>query len=108
MATLSDFQQLDLRVGRIVEVAEVEGALKPLYRLKVDVGELGTKNIVAGIKAFYTAEELLNRSVIVVSNLEPKNIANLISEGMLLAAEDESGISLLKPDKELKPGSKVR
>jgi methionine--tRNA ligase beta chain len=108
MATLSDFQQLDLRVGKIVEVGEVEGALKPLYRLKVDLGELGMKNIVAGIKAFYTVDDLLNRSVIVVSNLEPKNIANLISEGMLLAAEDENGISLLKPDKELKPGSRVR
>jgi export-related chaperone CsaA len=108
MVTLTDFQQLDLRVGRIVEVGEIEGALKPLYKLKVDVGELGIKNIAAGIKDFYTVEELLNRSVIIISNLEPKNIANFVSDGMLLAAEDENGISLLKPDKELKPGSRVR
>jgi methionine--tRNA ligase beta chain len=108
MASLSDFQQIDLRVGKIIEVGEIEGAIKPLYRLKVDLGELGTRNIAAGIKNYYTPEQLLNRNIIVIANLEPKNVANFISEGMLLAGDDENGISLLSPDRELKPGTKIR
>jgi len=107
MATIDEFMQLDIRVGKIIEVNDV-AARKPIYGLRVDLGELGIKNIAAGIKNIYTKDELLNRRVVVVANLEPKSIAGFVSEGMILTAEDETGISLLQPDKELRVGSKVR
>jgi len=108
MATINEFAVLDLRVGKVVEVEDLESARKPMYKLKVDLGELGTKNIAAGLKSHYTREELLNTLVIVVANLDPKNIANFISEGMVLAADDGTNVSLLRPDKDLPPGSKIR
>ncbi|MEM3227451.1 MAG: tRNA-binding protein [Candidatus Micrarchaeaceae archaeon] len=109
MVTINEFANIDLRVGKIVEIDDLEGARGPIYRAKVDLGELGIRNIAMGLKDVYSKEELLNRLVIVVANLEPKKIANFISEGMLLAAEDGTGtISLLQPDKNLKPGSKIR
>ncbi len=109
MVSINEFSSIDLRVGKIVEIEDLEGAKGPIYRAKVDLGEAGLKNIAMGLKNVYSKEELLNRLVIVVANLEPKKIANFISEGMLLAAEDENGvIALLQPDKELKPGSKIR
>ncbi len=107
MATIDDFLKIELRIGKIVEVDDLE-ARKPMYALKVDLGELGVKNIAAGIKDYYTKEDLTGRRVVVATNLDPKSIAGFVSEGMVLAAEDESGISLLQPDKELKTGSRVR
>ncbi|MGC8478372.1 MAG: tRNA-binding protein [Candidatus Micrarchaeia archaeon] len=109
MVNISEFLNIDLRVGKIIEIEDLEGARGPIYRAKIDLGELGIRNIAMGLKNIYSKDELLNRLVIVVANLEPKKIANFISEGMLLAAEDESGkVALLQPDKELKPGSRVR
>lgn len=108
MATLNEFAALDFRVGRIIEVEDLEAARKPMYKLKVDLGELGTRNLAAGLKSHYSKEQLLNTLVIVVANLEPKNIANFISEGMVLAADDGTNISLIRPDKDLPPGSRVR
>ncbi len=109
LVSINDFVAFDIRVGKILEVGDIEGARKPLYQLKVDLGELGVKNIAAGIKDVYTPEQLVGKSVIVLANLEPKNIANFISEGMVLAAESEEGkVVLLRPDDELPPGSKIR
>jgi export-related chaperone CsaA len=109
LASIGEFSALDIRIGRILEVGDIEGARKPLYQLKVDLGELGIKNIAAGIKSFYTPEQLVGRCVVVLANLEPKNIANFISEGMVLAAESAEGkVVLLKPDDDLPPGSKIR
>jgi export-related chaperone CsaA len=109
VVSINDFAAFDIRVGRIVEVGDIEGARKPLYRLKVDLGELGTKNVAAGIREFYPPDQLLGRSVVVIANLELKNIANFISEGMVLAAESSDGrITLLKPDADLPPGSRIR
>jgi export-related chaperone CsaA len=109
MVSIKEFANIDLRVGKIIEISDLEGARGPIYKAKIDLGELGVRNIAMGLKNVYTKDELLNRLVIVVANLDPKNIANFISEGMLLAAEDDNGtIALLKPDKDLKPGSRVR
>ncbi|EET90223.1 MAG: tRNA-binding protein [Candidatus Micrarchaeales archaeon] len=108
MVTIEDFSKIELRIGKIVEVEDLEGAKKPIYAMKVDLGELGIRSIAAGIKDVYSKEQLLGKRVVVVANLDPKRIANFVSEGMVLAAEDESGISLLGPDKELMPGSRVR
>ena len=109
MPTINEFAAIDLRVGRIVEVEDLETARKPMYKLKIDLGpELGVRNIAAGLKSHYQKEELLNTLVIVVANLEPKNIANFMSEGMLLAADDGTNVVILRPAKDIAPGSKVR
>lgn len=108
LVNLSDFQKLNFRVGRIVEVHDILGKDK-LYKLIVDLGEPKYREILAGIKPWYSKEELLERLIIVVANLEPKKIGDLNSEGMLLCAEDENGgCVLLMPCKEVKVGAKVR
>lgn len=108
MVTIEEFNSLGLRIGRIVEVEDLETARKPMYRLKIDLGALGTRYIVAGLKDHYPKEELLDTLVVIVSNLAPKSIAGALSEGMLLAAEDGVTISLIRPDKDLPPGSAIR
>ncbi|MCL5100143.1 MAG: tRNA-binding protein [Candidatus Marsarchaeota archaeon] len=107
MVSIQEFSNLDIRVGRIVDVQDHEKARKPIYKMRVDLGELGTRDIAAGIKDVYTKEELIGRLVVVVTNLDPKEIAGFVSQGMLLAAEDNGSISLLKPDRELAVGAKV-
>jgi len=108
MSTINDFSALGLRVGKIVEIKDLETARKPMYVLKIDLGEIGMREVVAGLKNYYSKEELLDSLVIVVTNLEPKNIAGAVSHGMLLAADDGSNVSILRPDKDLPPGSIVR
>jgi methionine--tRNA ligase beta chain len=102
-----DFAKIDLRVAKITGVDEVPGAKKPLWKLRLDVGELGPRTIVAGIKDLYDKNELMERQIIIVANLKPRSLAGIMSEGMLLAAEDGSNISLLQPDKDVKPGCKI-
>jgi methionine--tRNA ligase beta chain len=105
---IGDFAKVDLRVGRIVEVNDLQ-TRKPMYALVVDLGRLGKRNIAAGIKDRYSKEELLGKRIIVVSNLEPKSIGGMfISEGMVLAAEDDSSLSLLTPERSIKEGSRIR
>ena len=108
MATLEDFQKLDIRVGRIIEVKDAE-TRKPMYVLKVDFGELGVKQAIAGIKPYYTREELLNKKFVFVFNLDPKKIANILSECMILAAtyNDKDEVVILQPEKDIEVGSKV-
>jgi len=108
MVTIDEFTSMGLRIGRIVEVEDLDTARKAMYRLKIDLGALGTRYIVAGLKDHYPKEELLDTLVVVVSNLAPKSIAGALSEGMLLAAEDGVTISLIRPDKDLPPGSTIR
>lgn len=108
MATIEDFSKMDLRVGRIKSADDIEGARSQVYLLTVYLGEeLGTRRLVAGIKSRYAKDELLNREIIVVVNLEPKRIANVESQGMLLAASCGDRLSLLAPDKEMPEGSRV-
>ncbi len=101
------FKKVDLRVARILDVAEHKGARKHMYRLRLDVGELGERNIVAGIGDYYTKEELVGREIVIVANLKPRNIAGVESNGMLLAAENGDVVALLSPDRELAEGSAV-
>ncbi len=109
MASIDDLKALGLRVGVIENVEVHESARKPMYKLTVDLGqEIGKRTIVAGIGDIYTKEQLLGKRVVCVANLEPKMIAGVESQGMLLAADDGSLISLLTPDKEMPAGSTVR
>ncbi len=107
MINIEDFQKVELKVGKILEARDLEGARKPMYVLKVDIGEESPREIVAGIADRYSKEELIGRSIIVVANLEPKRVANFQSNGMLLAAESDGELAILTTDKEIKPGSGI-
>ncbi|MBU2221752.1 MAG: methionine--tRNA ligase, partial [Candidatus Omnitrophica bacterium] len=78
-----------------------------LYVIIVDLGDR-TKQIVAGIKGSYTKEELLDKQVILVDNLEPAILRGVESQGMLLAASDETGIAIVSPQRQVKLGSVVK
>ena len=105
MATFEEFKKLELKVGRVLEVERVEGSEK-LLKLKVDLGEPEPRQILAGVGKIYQPEEMVGREIIVVANLEPRMLMGLESQGMLLAAND-NGPVLLKPDKEVPPGSVI-
>jgi len=105
LISLEDFQQLDIRVGTIKEADTIPGS-KKLLKLVVDIGE--ERTIVAGMAAYYQTNDLINKQVIVIANLVPVTLMGVESRGMILAAEDEKGVYLLIPDKESKPGSKIR
>lgn len=107
MASIENFSALDIRIGKITEVEEPE-VLRKLYKVSVDLGELGSRNVLAGIKAHYSRDQLIGKYVVVLSNIEPKTIAGMTSEAMLLAADDGDNVSLLIPDKQLRPGSRIR
>lgn len=108
-----EWQKLDLRVGKILAVEEIEGADK-LYKLSVDLGnELGKRTIVAGIKPHYKKTHLKNKTCVIFTNLEPRTLKGVVSEGMLLAAvsQDKKGeeiVKILQPDSDIEPGSKIR
>ena len=106
MLNIEEFRKLQLIIAQIKEVQDHPNADK-LYVLKIDTGS-GEKQLVAGIRASYTKEELVGRFIVVVNNLEGAVIRGEKSEGMLLAASDEKGISILVPDRAIKPGSIVK
>lgn len=108
MISYSDFQNVDLRVGKVISAERVEGSEK-LLKLKVDLGsEISERQIIAGIGKVYEPEVMVGKEIVIVVNLEPRNLMGLESQGMLLAADDESGPILLTPGKDAKPGSKVK
>jgi len=104
--TFDDFMKLDLRVAEIKACEDVPGADK-LYKLTIDIGE--ERTIVAGIKPYYSKEELLGKKIAVIVNLEPRKLRGIESHGMLLAAstEDKSSVVLLTLDRDIKNGSKI-
>ncbi|TET52892.1 MAG: methionine--tRNA ligase, partial [Desulfobacteraceae bacterium] len=101
LVDLEEFQRLDLRVGIIKQAEPISGSDK-LLKLTVDVGE--ERTIVAGLAPHYQADELRNKQVIVVVNLNPVKLRGVESQGMILAAEDESGVHLATTDTEGTPG----
>ncbi len=108
--SFSDWQKLDLRVGKILEVEDIEGADK-LWKLTVDLGsEIGERIVCAGIKQHYSKKELNGKKIILFVNLSPRKLMGIESQGMILAAvnEDESKIVLISPEKDIEIGSRVR
>ena len=104
--TIDEFFKISLKIGTIIEAEEVKKSDR-LLLLKVDIGENKPRQIVAGIKEFYSPNELINTQVCVVANLKPAKLMGMLSEGMLLAAKDKNGLSLLRPEKPKEAGSKV-
>ncbi len=101
-----DFAKLDLRVARVLEAREHPNANK-LLLLKIRVGTV-EKQIVAGIRGHYDPATLVGTQIVVVNNLEPAMIRGEESNGMLLAGSDESGVVLVRPERELAEGSRVK
>lgn len=105
----NDFEKIDIRSGTIIEVNDFPKARIPAYKLLVDFGpELGIKRSSAQITRHYQKEDLLNRSIIAVVNFPPKQIADFISECLLLGVYDENkDVILLKPDLTVKNGQQI-
>lgn len=106
LITIDQFFQTKLRIGTVIACEEVPKS-KKLLKLQVDVGEKKPRQVVAGIKEFYSAESLVGTQVCVVANLKPAKLMGMLSEGMLLAAKDENGLSLMRPEAPRKAGSAV-
>ncbi len=107
LINIDQFSAVDLRVAKIIKADDVEGADK-LLQLTLDVGDLGTRNVFAGIKSAYKPEDLTDKYIVLVNNLEPRKMKFGISEGMVLASSNDDGIYLVSPDEGAKPGMKVR
>jgi methionyl-tRNA synthetase len=105
MVSFKEFQRLDIRIGTVKGVEAIPGS-KKLLKLNVDIGE--TRTIVAGLAGIYAEADLIGKQVVVLANLEPATLMDVESQGMILAAEDQSGVHMLTPDAETAPGSKVR
>ena len=106
MASIKDFQALELKVAEIV-AAEPHPNADRLYVLKIKVGEV-EKQVVAGIKLHYQLEELVGKKVVVVNNLEPAVIRGVESNGMLLAASNDEKLTLVTPERDIPSGAQVR
>ena len=104
-----DFEKVDMRTGTIIDVSDFPRARKPAYRLTIDFGpEIGVKKSSAQITAHYRKEDLLQRQIIAVVNFPPKQIADFISECLVLGVYDENkDVILLKPDKPAGNGFKI-
>ncbi|OHE07122.1 MAG: methionine--tRNA ligase subunit beta [Sulfurimonas sp. RIFCSPLOWO2_12_FULL_36_74] len=103
---IGQFFETSLKVGLIIAAEEVPKS-KKLLKLQVDLGEESPRQVVAGIREFYSAESLINTQVCVVANLKPAKLMGMVSEGMLLAAKDEDGLCLIRPEKPKKVGASI-
>ena len=101
-----DFSKMSLKIGKILEASTHPNADK-LYVLKVDLGQ-NQIQLVAGIRASYSEEELIGKQIVVFENLQPKNLRGVESQGMLLAASSEEGPILLIPEKQAPIGTPIR
>lgn len=104
--SFEDFKKLDLRVGRVVEAKRIEKSEK-LLEVRVDVGEDNPRQIIAGIAKYFQPDDLIDKQVVIVANLKPRKIFGKVSEGMILAVNEEDNMALLTPSTQVKPGAKV-
>ncbi len=105
--TFEDFTKVDLRIGTIIKVNDFPEARNPAYQLIIDFGDLGIKKSSAQITTLYTKAELLNRQIAAVINFPKKQIANFMSECLVLGAVNGKDVILLNPEKKVKNGSTV-
>ncbi len=108
MATFDDFIKLDIRVGTIVEAKIFEKAKKPAYQMVVDMGnEIGLKKTSAQITNHYKPEDLIGKQILAVVNFPPRQIADFMSEILILGTYSDDGVVLVVPDKNVKNGDKL-
>ena len=108
MATFEDFIKLDIRVGTIIEATNFEKAKRPAYKLKIDFGtDIGIKKTSAQITDKYTTKELIGKQILAVVNFPPKQVADFMSEVLVLGTYSEGGVVLITPDKKITNGDKL-
>lgn len=108
MATFDDFLKLDIRVGEIIKAEVFEKAKRPAYKLLVDFGEeIGVKKSSAQITECYKVEELVGKQVLGVVNFPPKQIADFISEVLILGTYSKQGVVLIQPEKRVEKGDRL-
>ncbi len=103
--SIEEFKRVDLRIGLVKSAERVPGSEK-LIKLIVDLGELGERQIIAGLAKWYKPEDFIGKYIVVVANLKPKKLMGLESQGMLLATDSDPPV-LITPEKPVKPGSKL-
>lgn len=107
MISIDDFAKVELKVGTVQEAEFIEGSDK-LLKLKVDLGEEESRQVLSGIRRWYNPESLVGKQFVFVVNLEPRTMMGLESQAMIMAAGTEKKPVLLKPSSKVPPGSKVR
>lgn len=108
MASFEDFMKLDIRVGEIIKAEFFEKAKKPAYKLWVDFGdEIGIKKSSAQLTECYKKEELIGKQVLGVVNFPPRQIANFMSEVLVLGTYSAQGVVLIQPEQPVKKGDKL-
>ena len=105
--SFDDFQKVDIRIGTIIEVKDFVKARKPAYQIKIDFGAIGIKKTSAQITALYDKKDLLNRQILAVINFKPKQIANFMSECLILGIQEGEKVTLLQATGKVKNGSVV-
>lgn len=106
MITIDDFIKIELRVGTVLEATDVPGSDKLIKQI-VDFGELGTRQVLSGIKKWYKPSQLVGKQFVYVVNLEPRMMMGLESQGMIMATDTDKPV-LLKPSRKVPAGSKIR
>lgn len=106
LVDINEFKKLDLRVAKVLSAERIKGSEK-LLKLLIDLGELGTRQIVAGIAKYYEPEQLVGKCIVVVANLKPAKLMGVESQGMLLAAHDGEQVKLVTVDGGATPGSRI-
>lgn len=108
MISWLDFEKIEMRTGTVVKVEDFPEARRPAYKLHLDFGELGIKKTSAQVTKLYAKEDLLGKQLVAVVNFPPKQIANFMSECLILGAVGENGeVSLLSPHHEVKNGERI-
>lgn len=108
MITWNDFEKVEIRVGTIIEVDEFPEARNPSYKLKIDFGKFGIKKSSAQITKLYKKEDLLNKQIIAVTNFPPKQIANFVSECLVLGVVlEDKEVVLLQPERTVQNGYRI-
>ncbi len=102
-----DFAKLDIRVGTVLAVEKIENADK-LLKCTIDFGAYGTRTIVSGIAEWKSVEDLVGKQLPYIVNLAPRMLRGVESQGMLIAASDESGVALIMPEREVPRGTKLK
>jgi tRNA-binding protein len=108
MITWQDFERVEMRAGTVTDVSDFPEAKKPAYKLKIDFGAHGVKQTSAQITKLYAKEDLLGKQVIAVTNFPPKQVANFMSECLVLGVvEDGSRVVLLQPERKVPDGLRI-
>jgi tRNA-binding protein len=108
MATIEDFQKIEMRVGRVVAVEDFPEARNPSYKLTIDFGAFGARKSSAAVRRWYEKSDLVDRLVVCVTNFPPRRIATFESEVLTLGAIEADGrVVLLKPDADAELGSPI-